>query len=443
MNRLRIATLAALVAIVPVLHADDWPQWMGPKRDGVWRETGILDKFPKDGPRVLWRTKVNWGYAGPAVADGLVYVTDFVTDVDLLKRNPFDTKTKVAGKERILCLNARDGKEVWMHEYDCPYGISYAFGPRCTPTVVDGKVYALGAEGNLLCLDAKKGTVLWSKDFKKEYGAKTPFWGYSGHPLVDGKKLICVTGGKGGVARAFDKDTGKEIWKSLEARELGYAPPTMIEAGGKRQLLIWHGESINAVEPETGKPYWSVPLSPATFMSIMAPRQHGEFLFAGGRSSSPGSNTSVLLKLASDKPEVTEVWKGARDRGVGPINMTPYLEDGVIYGIDSPGTLFAVDIQNGKRLWGTTVPVTGAEKKPAGSGTAFLIKNGDRFFSETGHLILAKLSRKGYDEIDRWKMLDPSGITFGRKIVWSHPAFADKCVFARNDKEIICVSLAK
>src|SRR5262249_4638015 len=126
-------------------------------------------------------------------------------------------RPKVTGKERVLCLDAANGNVLWKHEYDCPYEISYPGGPRCTPTVHDGKVYALGAEGNLVCLDAKKGDVIWSKDFKKDYGAKTAIWGYASHPLMDGRRLVCVVGGEGSVAVAFDKDTGKELWKSLSA----------------------------------------------------------------------------------------------------------------------------------------------------------------------------------------------------------------------------------
>src|SRR5579859_5151986 len=123
--------------------ADDWPQWLGPKRDGVWRETGILEKFPKDGPKVRWRTAIGMGYAGPAVAEGRVFVFDRVLGRDA--KNPDDpfSKNKIACKERILCLNENDGSEIWKHEYDCSYEISYASGPRTTPSIVDGKVYTL------------------------------------------------------------------------------------------------------------------------------------------------------------------------------------------------------------------------------------------------------------------------------------------------------------
>src|SRR5262249_49255583 len=156
-------------------------------------------------------------------------------------------------------------------------------------------------EGNLFCLDTTTGKVLWSKVLTKEYKTETPIWGFTGHPLVDGKKLICIVGGEGSVAVAFDKDTGKELWKSLSAAEPGYCPPTSIEAGGVRQLLVWHPEAVNSINPETGKRHWSVPLKPNYGMSIAAPRQLGDYLFVGGIT-----NRSVMLKLDRDKPAVTE-----------------------------------------------------------------------------------------------------------------------------------------
>ena len=135
------------------LHADDWPQWLGPQRDGVWRETGILEKFPTNGLKYRWRSPIGGGYSGPAVAGGRV----FVMDRQLAKgaANPSSPwgRGEIPGNERVLCLNEADGKILWQHEYDCPYTVSYASGPRVTPAVHDGKVYTLGAEGNLLCLD--------------------------------------------------------------------------------------------------------------------------------------------------------------------------------------------------------------------------------------------------------------------------------------------------
>ena len=433
--------LCAAILVFASQHsclAADWPQWMGEKRDGVWRETGILEKFPEGGPAIKWRVPISGGYAGPAVANGRVFVMDFVRSAGDATPSP-DVRSEVQGKERVLCLNAASGKEIWKHEYDCPYRISYASGPRCTPTVDGGKVYTLGAEGNLFCLDAAKGKVLWSKDLRKEYKAETPQWGFTGHPLVDGEKLICLVGGPGSVAVAFDKNTGKEIWKSITAKEAGYAPPTMIEAGGRKQLLIWHAEELCSLNPESGKQYWSIPLKPMYGMSIMAPRKFEDYLYAGGIGE-----VSVLLRLAKDKPAAEEVWRGEKTSSVYSVCSTPIIDDdGTLYGVCQRGQLRGVDLATGNRLWESLQPTTGG--RPQNSGTAFLVKNEERFFlfNETGDLIIARLSPKGYEEISRAHLLEPTSDAFGRLVVWSHPAFAQKCIFARNDKEIVCASLAK
>jgi outer membrane protein assembly factor BamB len=211
--------------------------------------------------------------------------------------------------------------------------------------------------------------------------------------------------------------------------------------------LIWHPEKLVSVNPDDGKRYWDVPLKPAFGMSIAAPVKGGDRLFAGGIGWA-----GVVLKLDPDKPAVTEVWRGQPNKanGLYPVNSTPHIEDGVIYGVDQPGCLRAVELDTGKRLWATTLPVIGKEEDPEdrnahGSGTAFLVKNGDRYFlfGESGHLVIAKLSPKGYEEIDRARLLEPTNEAFKRSVVWSHPAFANKCVFARNDKEIVCYSLAE
>ena len=277
--------VALLIPIVfPLsLRAADWPQWMGPNRDGVWPETGILREFPKDGPKVEWRTEISAGYSGPAVADGRVFVADRVLAKGARNpEDPFDKKTIVKSTERVLCLDAANGKVLWKHEYECPYQISFPAGPRCTPTVNSGKVYSLGAMGDLYCLDAATGKVVWTKNFPRDYNAQAPTWGFCGHPLVYKDMLICVVGGQGSVAVAFEKETGNEKWKNLTAREPGYSPPTLITSGGKDQIAIWHGQALNGLDPFTGKEIWSVGLEPAYAMSIMAPRQHGDMLFAAG-----------------------------------------------------------------------------------------------------------------------------------------------------------------
>lgn len=140
-----------LAMMVPAVRGDDWPQWLGPKRDGVWREKGILDKFPPGGPKVLWRTPVGGGYAGPAVADGKVYLMDRQLARGVKNPDNQFSKPRLEGSERVLCLDAANGKQIWKHEYPCLYRISYPTGPRTTPVVAGGKVYTLGAMGDLFC----------------------------------------------------------------------------------------------------------------------------------------------------------------------------------------------------------------------------------------------------------------------------------------------------
>src|SRR5262245_24952500 len=329
----RLLMVAAFALFAAPAAADDWPQWLGPKRDSVWRETGILDKFPEGGPKVLWRATISGGFAGPAVAGGKVYVADYLTEGDV-KKEVYD-RTNFTGKERVHCLDAKTGEPIWKYEDDCRYTVSYPTRPRCTATVHEGKVYFLGTEGNLSCLDAAKGTLLWSKNFQKDYGAKTALWGYASHPLVDGKLLYCVVGGEGSCVVAFDKDTGKETWKALTAEEQGYSAPTLIEAGGARQLLVWHATSVNALDPATGTKFWSVPLKATDFKtSMMPPRNDGDRLYAGGEG-----NNAVAIPLDSDKPEASERWPGKKTNGIYPMNSTLFAENGFIYGVDNAGPL--------------------------------------------------------------------------------------------------------
>jgi outer membrane protein assembly factor BamB len=450
MPRFFATTLMALALPLSLLAAD-WPQWMGPNRDAVWNEKGILKSFPKGGPKVLWRQPIGGGYAGPAVANGKVYVADKVLNAGAVEpKDPFSgDKTKTSAIERVLCLDAATGKEIWKHEHPVSYQIQYPAGPRCTPNVHDGKVYALGAMGNLCCLDAGTGKPVWEKELTKEYKIEAPTWGFAGHPLVYKNLLICLVGGDGSTVVAFDRNTGTEVWKSLSAPEPGYNSPILIEAGGTTQAVIWTSKSLYGLNPETGSTYWRVPLQPKYGMSIMTPRKHDDYLYAAGIG-----NVGVVLKLDAARPAVTEVWRGKGEanpkEGVFPVNMTPYIDKGVIYGNDQPGMFRAVDLTSGKRLWESFKPVFGEDKdedfKDGDAATAFVVRNGDRYFlfSETGDLVIAKLTPKGYEEIDRAHLLEPTTAGLSkRKVVWSHPAFANKCIFVRNDKEIVCASLAE
>ncbi|MEI7729169.1 MAG: PQQ-binding-like beta-propeller repeat protein [Verrucomicrobiota bacterium] len=417
---------------------EDWPQFMGPRRDSVWHESGVVTQFPATGLPIKWRTPIAGGYSGPAVAGGKVYVMDYAKQSGEAKNNSFNVD-EMAGVERVLCFDAATGKRLWLHEYPRPYKIAYGSGPRCTPTVEGNRVYALGAEGNFWCLDAGSGQVVWSKDFTKDYDARTAVWGYASHPLMVGDTVICAVGQSNGVLVAFDKATGRERWRALPASTPGYGAPTLIEHQGKPQLLFWHGDSLNSLNPERGTLNWSYPLKPSYGMAIAAPRQDGDLLYVSSYSL-----VGALLKLKPGAAGVELVWKGQAKNALYSGTATPFLEGEHIYGCDvETGTLMCIRREDGERVWQTTAPTTGEGKKGR-YGTAFLVKHEDRFFlfNELGDLMLARLSPKGYEEISRFHVLDASNKAFGRAVVWSHPAFAKKCLFARNDRELVCVDLA-
>ncbi len=431
----RRVLLAALLLLVGTVHADDWPQWMGPQRDNVWHEQGILQKFPAGGPQILWSAPVAGGYSGPAVAGGRVVLTDYVTTqnvkVDNFSRGEF------SGTERVLCHDQATGKLLWKHEYAVNYSISYPAGPRCTPLIQDGLVWTLGAEGNLFCFSLEDGAVIWAVDLKKQYGAKAPLWGYAAHPLIDGEHLLTLAGGEGSHIVALNRRTGVEVWRSTTSgsQGQGYSPPTIIEHGGVRQLLLLRPDAVSSISPETGKEYWSLPYEASNGSIIMSPIVSGNFLYVAGYS-----NRSLMIELDANQPAAREVWRD-KSQVICPVNVQPFLVGEVLYGFDQKGVLRALSLPGGERLWETSDAIG---KRPAGSETAFIVRHEDRFvmFNELGELLFARLTPEGYQEIDRAKVIEPSNFAFGREVVWSMPAFAGRCAFIRNDNQLICVNLA-
>ncbi len=273
--RTGLACIAALLTMAGVsIRAEDWPEFRGKGRLGVWNETGILEKFPEGGLNVLWRTPVRAGYSGPAVANGRVFLLDYLETQHL------------RGTERALALDEKTGKILWTQEWPVNYsGISWPVGPRATPTVDGDRVYVAGADGKLFCLNVSDGSIIWKKDYAVDYKADHTKWGndwgFASSPLVDGERLICLVGGQPDAkVVAFDKMTGKEIWRALKSEnDLGVAQPIIITAGGARQLIIWYPGAVASLDPVTGKMYWEQPYKVGASMTVPTPVQQGSLLF--------------------------------------------------------------------------------------------------------------------------------------------------------------------
>ena len=371
------------------------------------------------------------------MAGGKVVISDFESEKNVKVAN-FERRA-FKGTERIICLDEKTGKEIWSHKYDVTYAISYPSGPRCTPIIEGDRVYTLGAEGNLICLELESGKVVWEKDLKKTYGTNSALWGYSAHPLIDGDNLITLAGGKGSHIVALNKKDGSEVWRSLSATEQGYSPPTIIENGGKRQLICFKPDGISAIDPANGQAMWNVPYAATSGSVIMSPIKFEEFLYLAGYNQK-----SILLRLKPDNTTPSVVWKDRADTAISPVNVQPFLDkkSGILFGMDQGGTMRAIEMVDPELLWETSTPVS---ERKAGSGTAFIVQQGDKYwlFNENGELIIAKMNADGYKELDRATILKATNNAFGRPVVWSMPAFANKRIYVRNDEKLVCLDVAK
>ena len=439
-----LAVLIAGLLLTPApAAAEDWPEWRGAGRLGVWRESGIIDRFPAGGLKAAWRAPVQAGYAGPAVADGRVFLLDWREDPE---------SRTLDGAERVIALDERTGEPLWSHEWTTSYRMlmaTYAIGPRATPTVDGERVYVVGATGRLWCLDAASGRVIWDKDYVSEYGTSVPTWGITSAPLVDGERLITVVGGEpDGLVMAFDKRTGDELWRSLEVvSEMGYAQPVIYEAGGARQLIIWLPHALASLDPATGAVYWQEPWDVYAGMTVATPIRSGDYLFVtqlyGG---------SLMMRLDNDRPDAAVLWnrKGRSELpgetdGLHAMITTPLILGDYVYGIDSYGELRGLSARTGERLW-MSREMTVQNRW----GTAFLVQQGDRFFvnNEEGDLIIAQFTPQGYVELDRTPLIEPTSTgghrpnSWQRTVNWSHPAYANGHILQRNDRELIRFSLA-
>lgn len=418
--------LLALLAAAAL--ADDWPQWRGPNRDGVWKEQGLLEKFEGPQIKIRWRVPVSSGYSGPTVAGGRVYVTDRVVE-------PKE-------QERVHCFDWQTGRRLWSYAYDCSYErLGYPDGPRAAVTIDQGRAYSLGAVGHLFCFDAARGIVLWTRDLNREYRIRMPTWGIAAAPLIEGDLVIVQIGGSDNACLvAFDKKSGKERWHAL-GDGANYSAPIVVPQAGKRVLICRTADRVVGLDPRSGALYWEYPFPSRQMpLGVPTPVVEGERLFLCGFYDG-----SLMLRLRPERPAVEKLWqrRGANERvtdALHSIISTPLLLGDYLYGVDSYGELRCLDARTGDRLWESQEAVPRSRW-----ATIHFVRNGDRvwMFNERGQLMIAHLAPRGFEEISRTQLIRPTTGQLPQRsgVCWSHPAFAYRHVFARNDEELVCASL--
>jgi outer membrane protein assembly factor BamB len=383
--------------------AGDWPQFRGPMRDGVSQETGILDSWPEDGPRVLWRAPLGEGYSAISVVEGRLYT--MYSDGD---------------GEFVVCLDGATGRQLWRYRTDSEYRDRQGDGPRSTPTIDQGVVYALGAKGRLVALDAENGQQLWERDFKDDLEAQPPTWGVSTSPLVEGDLLLADIGGKAGRSvAAFDKRTGRVKWTS-QSDIAGYSAPIAITVNGVRQVLFFTGTQLVSVAPASGRLYWRVGWRTSYDVNAATPVfiPPDKVFFSSGYDV----GAAVLqIKTGGGRATVEEVW---RSRVMKNQFSSSVLHDGHIYGFDD-STLKSIDALTGEERW---------RARGFGHGSllyadGYLIVLGVR-----GKLALVEATPTAYRETVSAQVLEGK--------CWTVPTLAAGRLYLRNQKEILALDLA-
>jgi outer membrane protein assembly factor BamB len=391
--------------------SSDWPQFLGPTRNGVYAGSDLAETWPKEGPPVIWQKSIGEGFSGPAVADRKLILFHRLKD-----------------NETIECLDSKTGKPLWNFNYPTTYQDDFGFdeGPRATPCIADGRVYTFGAEGMLTCLDFAGGKKIWGVDTKKEFGARKGFFGIVCSPIVVGNAVLLNTGGANGAGIvAFDKATGKVLWKTSDD-EASYSAPTLATINGTRYGLFLTRSALVGLNPADGKVYFTQPFRPSINASVTAatPLVIGDLIFI---SASYGAG-AALLRIKDGKPE--KIWS-AQDV-LSNHYATSIYHDGFLYGIDGrtdPGyqpTLRCVDLKTGKIRW---------QQDDIGAATLTLAGDQLLILTEKGELIRAKASPEAFKSNARAEVF-PNHVR-------AFPALSDGFLYARSKEKLISVNLSK
>ena len=404
-----VLVISLVLLIVPLVGADDWPNWRGPNHDGISRETGLLTAWPEQGPKVLWKVELIGGYSSVAVAGGRLF-----------------TQSRDATDETVLCFDAASGTRLWEFRYPCDYedhkehlDQRFKSGPRATPAVDSGRVYTIGTAGDLFCLEAATGRKIWHRNLIQMARRTIPEYGYCNSPFIVGERLFVHPGGRSGDSiAALDKTDGSILWQSLDDK-IGWATPIhyRFNPGAPGQLVYFTAFGPVAVSPDDGKLLWRHEWRTEFDLNVAAP------IYSDGRlfiSSNYGRGGALLRLVPHGNPEV--VWQ---NQSMANHFSCSVLWDGHLYGF-SNARLRCVEFDTGKIRW---------DKPGLGRGSLLLVDGHLIALGEDGTLVLAQAAPQEYVEKGRWQALEGT--------CWGVPVLANGRLYVRHDTRLLALEVAK
>ncbi|MCC7475502.1 MAG: PQQ-like beta-propeller repeat protein [Pirellulales bacterium] len=411
-----ILTLVVANVLIPLAHAADWPQWRGPNRDGISTETGLLQQWPEEGPKLLWQQNdLGEGYGSPAIAGGRIFLVNNRGNDD----------------EYVQAVSAKDGKPLWstkLGKVGSPEQFPRYTGARSTPTVDGNLVFAFSSDGDLACVEAATGNVKWKKNVKEEFGGKPGIWAYSESPLVDGEAVVVSPGGKEATILALNKTTGEVLWKSPVpgGDPAGYASIIVMQAAGRNQYVQFLGKGLVGVDAKTGEFLWrydhTAKGSPA---NILTPVAADGCVYTGTHYSGGGL---VKLVAAEGKIEAEEVYF---DRKLPKAIGGAVLLGDYLYGTGGELTQ-CVEFKSGEVKW---------TKNRAVSPASLCVAEGRLYLhgEKEGEVSLLEASPEGYQEHGRFTLPDQPANRVGKS--WEYPAISNGCLYIHSWGTLWCYDI--
>jgi outer membrane protein assembly factor BamB len=397
MKSTRISLLAIVLLVVGQVSAQtaNWPQWRGPNRDGISKETGLLKQWPAEGPPLVWKASgAGRGYSSFSVVNGKLYTMG-------LRGN----------REFVVAFDVATGKEAWATAHGGAFHNDRGDGPRGTPTVDGERIYALGGNGDLSCLDAATGKIVWSKNVLKEFGASNIQWGISESPLVIGNKVLVNAGGPGASIVALNKADGSVIWKS-QSDEAGYSSAMPLQVNGGTQVVFFTAARAVGLNLNDGRLLWEYTRPANNVANVATPIVKANRVFI---SSDYGTGGGVVEIKPDNKAQ--EVWftKEMRNHHSSSVLVGDYL-----YGFSS-AILTAIKFDTGEIAW---------RDRSVGKGSLVYADGNLYCFSENGVVGLVEATPTGYKEKGRFRIPQDSLPT------WTHPVVAGGRLYLRDQDTI-------